>query len=102
MAAVSLAAHPDSFDYEKRNLTKNCDVFNASSSISCVRLAFIHHVFHVTPHVKIHQTEIQRPRWPILRIVTADTSVRSLSMDITEYTPDLESVVEIVADVPQR
>jgi len=33
MAAASFDAHPDSFDYGKCNLMKNCSVINTSCSV---------------------------------------------------------------------
>jgi len=61
MAAVSLAAQPNSFDYGKYNLTENCCVINAFCNIensqrkliSCEHLAFMHHDFNVTPRMEI-------------------------------------------------
>jgi len=60
MAIVGLNAQSDSFDYGKCNPTKNSNIENSLKQlISCVHLAFIHHVLHVTPHIGVLQTEIR-------------------------------------------
>jgi len=57
MAAVSLDAHFDFFNYGKCNIAKNCSVADGSCSIEnslkqfirCVHIALIRHVFHEAP-----------------------------------------------------
>jgi len=51
------------------------------SSSSHVHLA-VTHVFHVTTHMEVRQTDIQWPWWPTVQTTMADPLVRDLLIQI--------------------